>query len=291
MAQSLKATVRSLLPPALYGGAAKVAHGATQGMATALGFLASALPTSVRVRMRERLPLRGRLDYDRADIYLRVSSDIERRIRLHSCEKEPETITWLESSLRDGDVLYDIGANVGAYSLVAARVPGRNVRVCAFEPGAMTFESLSANIALNGLSDRVTALPVALSRETALLQFTFTSVEAGSARHGGILPGQAGVRREHVMGFRLDDVRTQFRLPEPTHIKIDVDGSEHLVLEGARDTLKGTRLRSVMVETAPGSDVGRAVHALLTSAGFTLAEETPRGSDANCRYERVPVTA
>ena len=288
MAQSLKGRVRSLLPPAVYGGAAALARGATNGVASTLALLASALPAAVAVRMRERLPLRGKLDYERADIILRVSSDIERRVRLHSCEKEPETIAWLESSLRDGDVLYDVGANVGAYSLVAARVPGRKVRVCAFEPGAMTFESLSENIALNDLADRIIALPVALSGETGLLQFAYTSVEAGSARHPGIMPGQRGVRREHVMAFRLDDIRAQFGLPAPTHIKIDVDGSEHLVLQGARETLRSAGLRSVMVETSPQTDVGKAVHAALATAGYTLAGETPRGTDeANRRYDRT----
>jgi FkbM family methyltransferase len=250
------------------------------------------LPSAIAVKLRDRLPTRGRLDYERADIYLRVSSDIERRVRLHSCEKEPETIRWLESTLRDGDVLYDIGANVGAYSLVAARIPGRRVRVCAFEPGAATFESLSANIALNDLGDRIIALPVALSTETKLLQFSYTSVEAGSARHQGIMPGAGGVRRDHVMGFRLDDLRRQLALPEPTHLKIDVDGSEHLVLGGARETLQDARLRTLMVETAPRTEVGRAVHDALTAAGFMLAEETPRGSDdVNRRYERATPTA
>jgi FkbM family methyltransferase len=288
MAQSLKAVVRSLLPPTVYRGAARVARGATNGVAATLASIASALPAAVAVRVRDRLPLRGRLDYDRAEIVLRLSSAIEHQVRLHSCEKEPETISWLESSLRDGDVLYDIGANVGAYSLVAASIPGRTVRVCAFEPGAMTFESLSANIALNNLGDRVIALPVALSDTTRLLQFAYTSVEAGSARHPGILPGQAGVRREHVMGFRLDDIRSQFGLPSPTHLKVDVDGSEHLVLEGARETLKSAGLRSLMIETSPRTEVGQAVHAVLENAGYRLVAETPRGADeANRRYERT----
>src|SRR5688572_14716010 len=61
-----------------------------------------------------------RLDYDRADIYLRVTSKVE-GFRIHACAKEPFTIEWIHGQLRAGDVLYDIGANVGAYSLVAAK--------------------------------------------------------------------------------------------------------------------------------------------------------------------------
>jgi hypothetical protein len=64
-----------------------------------------------------------RLDYDRADIYLRVTSKAE-TFRVKACAKEPFTIDWIHAHLAAGDVLYDIGANVGAYSLVAAKQPG-----------------------------------------------------------------------------------------------------------------------------------------------------------------------
>ena len=65
------------------------------------------------------------LVYDGSRIWLLATSDIERRYRVRNADKEPWTIEWLHSSLQPGEVLYDIGANVGVFSLVGARRPRR----------------------------------------------------------------------------------------------------------------------------------------------------------------------
>jgi len=75
----------------------------------------------------------GRVDYAGAQIHLKLSSPQEVK-RLTACAKEPWTIEWIETWLGPGETLYDIGANVGAYSLVAAEQHGGDVSVVAFEP-------------------------------------------------------------------------------------------------------------------------------------------------------------
>src|SRR3712207_5715584 len=102
----------------------------------------------------------GRLDFPDADIYLRLTTPFE-LLRLRACASEPWTVDWLRRSVRPGDVVYDVGANVGAFSFVAAHC-APDVRCVAFEPGGANYAALSENIALNGLGDRVTALPIAL---------------------------------------------------------------------------------------------------------------------------------
>ena len=97
----------------------------------------------------EQLTPVGELDYARHRIELLVSSP-EIRVRLRSVEKEPFTVEWIERSIKPGDVFYDIGANVGAYSLIAAKVTGNGARIFAFEPSAATFHDLSRNILHNG---------------------------------------------------------------------------------------------------------------------------------------------
>jgi FkbM family methyltransferase len=77
-------------------------------------------------------------------------------------------VRWIEDWIRPDEVLYDIGANVGAYSLVAALSPSVRARVVAVEPGYPTFAALSDNVVRNGAQDRVTALGVALGRATTL---------------------------------------------------------------------------------------------------------------------------
>jgi hypothetical protein len=77
----------------------------------------------------------GRLDYEPAEILVGVTSRAEILSRLRPVAKEPWTVRWLERNIRTDDVLYDIGANVGAYTLIAAALRRRGVRVVAVEPG------------------------------------------------------------------------------------------------------------------------------------------------------------
>ena len=75
--------------------------------------------------------------------------------RAHTlASKEPETLEWI-ASFQPGDVLVDVGANVGTYSIWAAKT--RSVRVFAFEPESQNYALLNRNIFLNNLSENVTA--------------------------------------------------------------------------------------------------------------------------------------
>lgn len=216
----------------------------------------------------------GRLDYPGADIYLRLSSDSSLR-RLHACKKEPWTVSWIEEWLHPGETLYDIGANIGAYSLVAAKAFGGGAHVVAFEPGPATFAALCQNIVLNDAEDAITPLSVALSDETGLAIFNLRHLEAGRALHSlddGQPPGESVTAyRQPVLAFALDDLVERFELPPPTHVKLDVDGAEERVLAGAEATLARPELRSVMVELHP--PVRDAVERRLAAHGLAQRQE------------------
>ena len=210
-----------------------------------------------------------RLDYPDADIYLRVLSKAERE-RLKACAKEPFTVEWIHRWVQPGDVLYDIGANVGAYSLVAARKPGGGARVFAFEPGYANLSSLCANIVLNQAADLITPLPIALAGTTGLDVFGLRALEPGRARHtlGSDASDADVLYRQPVMTFRLDELIERFGLPAPNHIKLDVDGGELAVLEGAARALALPSLRSMLVEVSTASST--RVTNILTGCGLAL---------------------
>jgi FkbM family methyltransferase len=209
------------------------------------------IPDEAFIDLHAATPPR-RLDYDRAEIYLRVATKSE-SFRLRACAKEPFTVEWIESHVKGGDVFYDIGANVGVYSLLAAKKPGGAARVFSFEAGYASVASLCANVVLNRLEADVTPMPLALSDRTAMNVFSVRDVEPGAARHAlgaGDPEDGPAVFRQPVMMFRLDDLVEWLRLPPPTHIKLDVDGGELAVLEGAACTLRSPSLRSVLVEVS-----------------------------------------
>src|SRR4030095_2387073 len=99
----------------------------------------------------------------------------------------------------------------------------------------------------------ITPLPIALSNVNALTVFSLRALEPGAARHMlGDGPSEEGptLYRQPVMTYRLDDVIEQFGLPLPNHIKLDVDGGELAILEGAARTLRSDSLLSILLEVS-----------------------------------------
>jgi FkbM family methyltransferase len=224
-------------------------------------------------RIRSVAVTYGCLDYPRATVRLRVSSREEFH-RLRSCSKEPWTVSWIEDYLRPGEVLYDVGANVGAYTLVAAvAVPG--ARIVAFEPGPANFAALCANVDLNELGEQVLPVPVALGERARAARRAGEGVAGAAGSLSGSGDGAA------VLVDRLDDVVARFGLPAPNHLKLDVDGGELEVLEGASGLLASGTVRSAMVELDQAHE--RAVVDRLAGFGLELVARSVgqgRASDA-----------
>lgn len=217
-------------------------------------------------RLRSAAVTYGRLDYSRAAIHLRLTSRQEFH-RLSSCGKEPWTVRWIEEYVGPGDVLYDVGANVGAYTLLAAvAVPG--TRVVSFEPSPANFAALCANVELNSVSERVIPVPLALGdRPRSAPLDGDAAVPGSSPRVGDAVPSKEATM---VLVDRLDDVVRRFDLPTPNHLKLDVDGGELAVLAGGQRLLASDGLRSAMIELDRESSGDVVDH--LVGLGFKLVE-------------------
>lgn len=249
-------------------------EGARRLVAAALRAVIAPLPAGVKVVLQEQLVLTERLDYARHAIRLAITSRAEHAYRVHSCAREPETVAWIERELRPGDVFFDVGANVGAYSLVAAKYTAGAARVFAFEPAFATFAALSRNVALNGCDGVVVPLPIALSDETTLGEFAYSDVASGASLHayaGHVHPKLASfhpVLRQAVVSYRIDDLLRGWPIPVPNLVKIDVDGAELAVLRGAAETLRDARVRTLSIEIEPESTDGPAIESFLGERGF-----------------------
>ncbi len=225
----------------------------------------------------------GRLDYEGAEIWMRLGSFREFQ-RLYSCRSEPWTVDWIEQWIRPGEVLYDLGANVGAYSLVAAKKPGGGARVYAFEPGFSTYAALIENLVLNAADRDITALPVAIGERTELTHLALSQLDAGAALHsmGGESEGAALL--QPILVYALDDFVERFGLPIPAHIKLDVDGAEQAVLAGAGRVLSDPGLRTMLCELdrAEESDL------IATFAGHGLHLRERFGREKKGSVEQPP---
>jgi FkbM family methyltransferase len=223
------------------------------------------------------------IDFPERELVIRADGDW-RGFRSGACAKEPETAAWLREVIAQGAVFYDIGACVGSYALIAAAL---GAEVHAFEPVAINFAHLQHNAWLNGLQN-FHAWPVALMSATSPLEFALSSPLPGAASHRVVTQASETANSpaltQPALGFALDDFVAKFTLPKPEHVKIDVDGNEVSVLEGARRTLRSAR--TVMLEADPQSSPSAA--AVLAAAGLEQSQSWPRsGRQRNYLFRRV----
>jgi FkbM family methyltransferase len=243
-----------------------------------LGFSAVEKPwrrADTRLRVSEALVPRQRIDTRHGPLVfvtvhpqaLEYPRDFETR--------EPETLAWIDA-FETPCSFWDIGANIGVFTLYAGLRPG--IEVLAFEPAAASYAALCRNIEANALADRVKAFCVALSDRTELGRLNLSGTNAASVFNAFDSATDCFgkpieiVFRQGMLGFSIDDFRRLFRLPAPNYLKIDVDSTEERVLAGAAQTLRAPELRSVLIELERARTArNERLAALLTAAGLSLA--------------------
>jgi FkbM family methyltransferase len=196
-----------------------------------------------------------------------------------AASKEPETISWIEQ-FSDELVMWDIGANVGVYSLFAGAT---GMRVLAFEPSAPNYFALNRNIELNGLSDKILAFSLALYSKTGISRLHMGDTEVGGAFNSLSESNYSGVEFEPTfyqgsLGITIDQLaeiggNENF----PNIIKIDVDGNELHIIKGAKDTLRDPRLKSILIELTDANNELDDVKNILKQAGFAHVETHETG--------------
>ena len=167
--------------------------------------------------------------------------------------KEPETIKWIDEFDGEKKIFWDIGANVGIYSIYAA-VKHQNIEVVSFEPSFSNLRTLSRNISINNLEDQITIFPLPLSNTDNKFQMMEESefIEGWSMNSFGTGLNFEGKdfkskNKYKIYGCSINKSK-RWALKKPNFLKIDVDGIEHLILEGAHDYLADTELQSILVE-------------------------------------------
>jgi FkbM family methyltransferase len=201
-----------------------------------------------------------RVFFEDKQIRLFAPNEITRRRAASFWTKEPGTIAWIES-FKPGGIFWDVGANVGLYSLYAA--VKRDTRVFAFEPSAANYYTLNRNIELNRLSDSIRALCLCLSDRREAGSFFMRSTQLGDALHSFGKP--VDFRGEQMaVGFvqgalstSADDLVREFGLATPNYMKVDVDGLETQVLTGAERILADPNFISLQVEVNMDDHVER----------------------------------
>lgn len=189
--------------------------------------------------------------------------------------KEPETIKWI-NAFNAQDIFLDVGANVGMYTIYAA--VRHNLKVYAFEPEAQNYALLNRNIEVNGQNQNVRAYCVGLLDKFEFTELYLSRISLGGAGHSlsesvnfKLEPSKPGYVQGSV-STTIDWLIQNQVIPIPTKIKIDVDGFERKIIEGAKIALTEKKLTSVLVEIYDQLDEHLEIIDIMRQYGFYFDE-------------------
>jgi FkbM family methyltransferase len=238
-----------------------------------------ALPAAVRKRLLESYPnLRKAAPEGMQFVFLHylgdVSVNIDTRFKVERIMwtgvYEAPLVRLLQSQNTTGWTCFDVGANVGAITLALAKFVGSTGRTYAFEPGPPNIARLRANLALNPeLAARLEVTEAGVGRTPGEL---FWAEEQGNP--GNALVGKTGSHKIKII--TLDDFVRERTISKLDFVKIDVEGMELEVMQGAADTLR--RFRPMLyfetlpryTETGAGENVADMHDFLVKELGYTL---------------------
>jgi FkbM family methyltransferase len=160
---------------------------------------------------------------------------------------EPVATDLVKDEVSEGDVVLDIGAHIGYYTLIFAKLVGRSGRVFAFEPDPTNFALLEKNVRMNGYSN-VTVVQMAVAQRSELVSLFLEETQEAHS----IVRDQVGRQRIDVRGIRLDDY---FHADKRgiDFIKIDIEGGEPAAIEGMTHLLERNSHVKLLTEFFPGA--------------------------------------
>ena len=183
------------------------------------------------------------------------NSIIEWRVN-NLISKEPKTIEWINNFNGEKIVFWDVGANIGVYSIYAALKHLDKIKVNSFEPSTSNLRILSRNININNYSEQIEIVQLPLFNNK--LEFNKMNesrfIEGGALHSFSVDYNYKGKKYKinnmyKIIGVSLDFLIDNNVLSPPNYLKIDVDGTEHLILDGAKNILASEdRPKEILIE-------------------------------------------
>ena len=169
--------------------------------------------------------------------------------------KEPETLEWIDSfQTKDNLIFWDVGANIGLYSIYNSLKHPKSTTI-AFEPSSSNLRVLTRNISINNLEKNIKVVSVPLTNKKNIFQEMNEGqfVEGGALNSYGEKFDFEGKEFKSTMKYSLLGTTMNFFIENsildiPDYIKIDVDGIEHLILQGGDKFLFNEKIKSLSIE-------------------------------------------
>ena len=202
--------------------------------------------------------------------------------------KEEEVQIFLEKNLEINDIFFDVGANIGVFSIFAA--VKKNAKVFAFEPEYSNLNLLKENIINNNLMNNINPYSIAIGDECRITQLHIADFTPGSAVSSiskdqlkKTNEGYDVVWKEGVIELTLDKIVKDLNI-KPKILKIDTDGNEKNVLLGSKDLIKNNELRFIIIEKTKKEDDFLFCCNFLKESGY---REIEKSGKRNLFWEKI----
>lgn len=210
-------------------------------------------------------------------------------------EKEPETLEWIDNfDCKNKIVFWDVGGNIGLYSIYAA-LRYSNIEIFTFEPSTSNLRVLSRNISINKLDNKITICQFPLTdKNNSFLLMKEDSFEEGGALNtfgenydynGNIFSSN---HQYKIFGTSINYLLDNSILKIPNYIKIDVDGTEHLILQGGNKYLNSSLIKSISIELNENfSEQFNEANKILKNNKFILKHKKTERSFSGNKFNKI----
>jgi len=198
---------------------------------------------------------------------------------IRSCGREELTTQLFKQAIKDGYTVIDIGANIGYFSLLAAKLVGNRGKVYAFEPEPRNYEAMLKNIGLNGY-DNTVAVQKAVSNTAGMVKLYLANTDVGAHTLRELHNHPAFKKKQHGEFIEVESVTLDEFFKDKEHridvIKMDCEGSEAAVISGADRLLRENKGLKMFIEFYPaairemGYSPEELVSKLLKEYGFSI---------------------
>ena len=191
--------------------------------------------------------------------------------------KEKDTIEWIEKYGNDNQIFFDIGSNMGVYTILYAKL--FKSKVFSFEPSFRNLDLLVRNIQINKLNDRITVISNPVYNNSSVNTFS-----QATNRTAGMALGAFGEKtlsgfNFNTLGLSIDHLLNQKLISPPNIIKVDVDGNELKIIKGALNTIKNNSCKTLLIETR--ETTSNKIEKLISDCGFQKDDSLKFKSHSN----------